>query len=42
MKQHYNMQKNITIQHNKTENNIMTYKEYCNTKKLDNKIQKLL
>ena len=33
MKQLYNIQNNITIQHNKTENNIEIYKEYYNTKK---------
>ena len=33
MKQQYNMQNNIIIQYKKIENNIVTYKEYCNTKK---------
>ena len=40
MKQYYKMQNNITIQHNKIKNNIVTYKEYCNTKKQHNKTQK--
>ena len=42
MKHHYNMQNNITIQHNNTEKNIVTYKEYCNTKKQHNKTQKII
>ena len=42
MKQYYNIQNNITIQHNKTQNNIMTHKEYCNTKKQHNKTQKIV
>ena len=32
MKKYYNMKNNIIIQYNKTETNIVTYKEYCNTK----------
>ena len=42
MKQYYNIQNNITIQYNKTQNNIMTHKEYCNTKKQHNKTQKIV
>ena len=42
MKQHYNIQNNITIQYNKTENDIVTYKEYCDTKKQHNKTQKTI
>ena len=37
MKKHCNIQNNITIQYNKTLKNIMTYKQYCNTKKQHNK-----
>ena len=33
MKQHCNIQNNITIQHNKTQNNIVTFKHNYNTKK---------
>ena len=40
MKQHYNIQNDITIQHTKIVNNIATYKEYYNTKKQYNKTQK--
>ena len=42
MKQHYNMQNNITIQYNNIENNVVTYKEYCNTKIQHNKTQKII
>ena len=34
------MQHKITIQHNKIENNIVTYKKYCNTKTQHNKEKK--
>ena len=33
MKQNCNIQNNITTQHNNTQKNIVTYKQYCNTKK---------
>ena len=42
MKQKYNMQNNIIIQYKMIENNIVTYKEYCNTKKQQNKTQKII
>ena len=42
MKQYYNIHNNITIQHNKIENNIVRYKEYCNTEKQHNKTQKIV
>ena len=42
MKQHYSIQNKIIVQHNKTENNIVTYKEYCNTTKQHNKTQKIV
>ena len=42
MKQHYNIQNNITIQYNNIENNMVTYKEYCNTKIQHNKTQKII
>ena len=42
MKGQYNIQNNITIHHNKTQNNILTYKQYCHTKKQHNKTQKSL
>ena len=32
MKQHYNIQNIITIQHNETENNIVTYKHIVTLK----------
>ena len=39
MKQHCNIQNNITIQQNKTQKNIATYKQYY---KQHNKTQKLV
>ena len=42
MKLHYNMQNNITIQHIKTEYNIVTYRKYCTTKKQHNKTQNII
>ena len=42
MEHYYNIQHKITIQHNKTQNNIVTYKQYCNTKKQHNKTQKIV
>ena len=42
MKQQYNMQNNIIIQYKKIENNIVSYKEYCNTKKQQNKTHKII
>ena len=33
MKQHCNVQKNSTIQHDKVQNNAVTYKQYFNSTK---------
>ena len=40
MKHHHKIKKCIIIHHNKTQNNIVTYTRYSNTKKQHNKEQK--
>ena len=42
MQQHCNIQNNITMQHNKTQNNSMTNKQYWNSTKQHNKTHHII
>ena len=42
MKQYCNIQNNIKIQHNKTQNNDVTYKEDCDSTKQHNSTQNIV
>ena len=40
MQQYCNIQNNIIIQYNKTQHNVVAYKQYCNSTKQHNKTKK--
>ena len=42
MKQHFNIQHKITIQYNKTQNNVVTHTQYYNSTKQHNMAQNIV